>query len=366
MAKTLQLAGVVVVLAAAAAACGLTDRGQQSLTQLPYAPRAVEWVDPPGFSPMQIPVDNPLTEEGIALGRLLFYDPILSYDSTFSCGSCHQPGRAFTDAKAKSVGMRLRQGRRSAPSLLNVGYHAKGLFWDGRSPQLEEQALHPVVDSLEMGYSWEVIEARLRQHPRYPALFRAAFGIADRRAIDRGLTTKALAQFQRTLVSYDSHFDRVMRKEASFTESEKRGWAIFFDASPTLPQAECNHCHINPLFTDLSYANNGLDEVDDLTKFPDPGRGAITGVRGHNGQFKVPTLRNIALTAPYMHDGRFRSLEEVIDHYAAGGHYAENVNPNVRTLALSAADKRDLLAFLHTLTDSSALRKPAYQNPFTP
>lgn len=366
MTKKCPLVGMGAVLLAGLAACSLTEGNNQRLAQLPYAPTEVPWIDAPGFSPMQFPADNPLTEEGIALGRQLFYDPILSFDSTFSCGSCHQPGRAFTDAKAKSVGMRLRQGRRSAPSLLNVGYHAKGLFWDGRSPQLEEQALHPVVDSLEMGYSWEIIEARLQQHPSYPALFRAAFGITDRRAVNRTLTTKALAQFQRTLVSHDSKFDRVMRKEASFTESEKRGWTIFFDASPTLPQAECNHCHINPLFTDLSYANNGLDEVYDLAKFPDAGRGAVTGVRGHNGQFKVPTLRNIALTAPYMHDGRFRSLEEVIDHYAAGGHYAENVNPNVRTLALSETDKRDLLAFLHTLTDSTALQNPAYQNPFTP
>lgn len=357
--------GILLGLLALAAACEPKLR-DKDLSTLPYSPTPVSWTDPPGFIPMAIPADNPLTEEGIALGRALFYDPILSFDSTFSCASCHQAGRAFTDAKARSVGMRRRVGRRSSPSLLNVGYLYRGLFWDGRSPHLEDQALHPVVDSLEMGYNWEVIEQRLQQHPYYPVRYRAAFGIERSSQIDRQLTTKALAQFQRTLVSYNSKFDRVMRKEDQFTASEKRGWTLFFDASMEVPNAECNHCHIDPLFTDLSYANNGLDEAPTLQEFPDKGRGAITGQKPHNGQFKVPTLRNIALTAPYMHDGRFRTLEQVVDHYASGGHYAENVNPNVRKLNLSAADKADLIAFLHTLTDSIALNNPAYTNPFSP
>jgi cytochrome c peroxidase len=351
------MAGVVVACARLA--------HKDDLSHLPYQPHPVVWTDPPGFVSMAIPADNPFTEEGIALGRALFYDPILSFDSTFSCASCHQSARAFTDAKSKSVGMRARVGRRSSPSLLNVGYLYKGLFWDGRSPHLEDQALHPVVDSLEMGYAWEVIEERLRNHPDYPQRFRAAFGIGSRREIDRRLTTRALAQFQRTLLSYNSKFDRVMRKEDVFTASEKRGWTIFFDASQDAPNSECNHCHIDPLFTDLSFANNGLDPAPTLTEFPDAGRGGITGLKPHNGQFKVPTLRNIALTAPYMHDGRFRTLEQVVDHYVSGGHYAENVNPNVRKLSLDAQDKADLIAFLHTLTDSVALFNRAYANPFT-
>lgn len=339
---------------------------QLDLESIPYAPVPVHWVEPDNFVNMVIPADNPLTEAGVELGRLLFFDPILSIDSTISCGSCHQTGRAFTDAKSVSIGVRVRRGRRSAPSLLNIGYVHRDLFWDGRSPHLEDQALHPVTDSVEMAATWPEVERRLRNHPAYPVHFRKAFGISQPDEINRALTTRALAQFQRTLVSYDSKFDRVMRHEDTFTESEKRGWTIFFDASPTLPHAECSHCHADPLFTDLNFANNGLDEAPTLTEFKDLGRGAITGNKYHNGQFRVPTLRNIALTAPYMHDGRFGTLEEVLDHYASGGHYAKNVNPNVRKLALSPNDRADLIAFLRTLTDSVALQRPAYQNPFVP
>lgn len=318
---------------------------------------------PEGFVPMVIPEDNPTTEEGIALGRQLFFDPILSDNQSLSCASCHQTELAFTDGQAVSTGVRQAKGKRSAPSLLNVGFHYKGLFWDGRSPSLEDQALHPVADPVEMAASWPLVEIRLRNHPGYYHQFQRAFGIATPEELTKELVGKALAQFQRTLISADSKFDRVMAQEDQFTPSEQRGWAIFFDAGyPEIPMAECSHCHADPLFTNLAYENNGLNEALQWTDFPDSGRGGITSINSDKGRFKVPTLRNIGQTAPYMHDGRFASLEEVIDHYSSGGHYAENVNPNVRPLRLADQDKQDLIAFLHTLTDSTALQNQNYRS----
>lgn len=313
---------------------------------------------PQGFVQMIIPEDNPMTEEGIALGRALFFDPILSQDSTVSCGTCHQPALAFTDGGAVSTGIEGQQGQRSAPSLLNIGFHYKGVFWDGRSPSLEEQALHPLGDSLEMGTNWPLIQERLRRHPDYRNRFEDAF---PGHKIDQGQTAKALAQFQRTLVSADSKFDQVMRGEQQFTTEEQRGWTIFFDAGyPETPMAECSHCHSDPLFTNLAFSNNGLDSSLTLTDFPDLGLGKISGNKYDNGKFRVPTLRNIMITAPYMHDGRFTNIGEVIQHYNTGGAYAENVDPNVRPLQLSEQDQKDLIAFLHTLTDSFALNNQAY------
>jgi cytochrome c peroxidase len=300
---------------------------------------------------MVIPKDNPLTEEGIALGRRLFFDPILSKDSSISCSTCHVPKRAFTDGAAVSKGIYARIGKRSAMSLLNVGFYSKGLFWDGRVASLEEQSLHPVRDSLEMGASWSKIGQKLQNHPVYPRLFRHAFGIKTLESIDSTLIGKALAQYERTLISANTKFDRVMRKETSFTSSEKRGWTIFFDASPAVPTSECNHCHVDPLFSTLAFENNGLVPVLSLENYPDKGRGAVTGNRYDNGLFRVPTLRNLKYTAPYMHDGRFKTLDQVLDHYESGGHPGINVSPNVQKLYLNKQDRADLIAFLNTLND---------------
>ncbi|MFN7116732.1 MAG: cytochrome-c peroxidase [Saprospiraceae bacterium] len=327
----------------------------QSLIQIPYQPTPVTLRESERVPKMLIPADNPLTAEGIALGRRLFFDPILSIDSTFSCASCHLPERAFSDGKRVAIGIRMRKGRRNSPSLVNVGYYYKGLFWDGRVITLEEQSLHPVVDSVEMGHTWANVETLLRKHSDYPILFRKAFGIQDKSQITKDLVSKALAQFQRTLISKNSKFDQVQRGEAQFTEAERRGFTIFFDTSMVMAQAECSHCHMDPLFTTLAYENNGVQIAKGLD-YPDQGRGAITGNPYDNGKFKVPSLVNIALTAPYMHDGRFRTLEAVIEHYNKGGHPGENVSPNVRPLNLTEQDKADLIAFLHTLTDTTSLK----------
>lgn len=316
--------------------------------------------EPPLFFKMTHPEDNQLTEEGVSLGRYLFYDPILSVDSSISCSSCHLQALAFTDGKAVSNGIYGRKGRRSAPSLVNVGYHYKGLFWDGRSPSLEEQAIHPIEDTLEMGNTWTAVVERLQQHPSYPEMFRKAFGIS-REGISREWIVRALSQFQRTIISADSKYDRVIGGTDHFTEEEQRGMTIFFDASEELPFSECGHCHTDPLFTHLGLENNGVDFDEDITR--DKGKGALSGHSFDDGQFKVPTLRNIALTAPYMHDGRFGTLEEVIDHYASGGHPGPNVSPNVRPLTLTEKDKQALIAFLNTLTDSTLLYNEALSDP---
>ncbi len=332
---------------------------EESLADIPFQPTSYTLQESEQFVKMLIPADNPLTEEGIALGRKLFFDPILSVDSTMACANCHQPEKAFTDGLARSKGIRQLEGHRSAMSLVNVGYFYKGLFWDGRAPSLEAQALIPIEDTLEMDNTWEEVESRIRQHAEYPALFRKAFGVQMPDSINRFLVAKALAQYERTLVSFNAKYDQVMRGEATFTESEQRGFTIFFDADPEhLPVSECGHCHLDPLFTNLDFLNNGIQKVSQLDDFPDQGRGAVTGIRYDIGRFRVPSLRNVELTAPYMHDGRFETLDEVVDHYAAGGHFAENLNPNVRKLHLSPQDKADLIAFLRTLTDTTTIEYP--------
>lgn len=332
-------------------ACG---EQREEWQRTPFAPTPYELDEPAGFLAMVIPPDNPLTAEGVALGRHLFFDPILSVDSSRSCASCHLPALSFTDGAPRSTGVG-GTGQRNAPSLVNVAYQYTGLFWDGRTPTLEAQALHPVGNPLEMGGDWALVEKRLQRHADYPALFRSAFGIEHRTAINRRLVARALAQYQRTLISADSKFDRVQRGEAAFTAAERRGWEIFFDFPGGPAAGECGHCHSDPLFTNLEYFNNGLAMQGPV----DEGRALVTGRASDIGKFKTPSLRNVALTAPYMHDGRFATLEAVIDHYDSGGHYAENVNPNVRPLHLTERDKADLIAFLHTLTDTAFVHRTA-------
>ncbi|NUO02055.1 MAG: hypothetical protein HUU01_15735 [Saprospiraceae bacterium] len=320
--------------------------------------------EPAHFVKMLIPADNPLTEEGIELGRQLFYDPLLSMNGAVSCASCHLPQLGFGDGKAFSIGVNGQEGPRSSLPLANVGYYYKGLFWDGRSKSLEDQALIPVREPHEMNSDWSLVELKLRNHPKYPELFRKAFSITDRKEITRFLVAKAIAQFERTLISANAKYDQVLAGKATYTASEERGRKIFFDASDDLPKSECGHCHLDPLFTNLDFQNNGIQQVTSLEDFPDKGRGKITKIIYDNGKFRVPTLRNIELTAPYMHDGRFETLEAVLDHYASGGHLADNLNPNVRQLNFSKQDKIDLIAFLKTLTDTSFVQNPAFANPF--
>ncbi|MEM6726411.1 MAG: cytochrome c peroxidase [Bacteroidota bacterium] len=343
--------------------CEIPDK---SLLNIAYEPQNYNLRQPPGFPQMEIPADNPITLAGVELGRRLFYDPILSADSTQSCSSCHFQNLSFTDARNVSTGIDGIAGTRSAMALVNLGYNFNGLFWDGSTSTLESQALLPIEDPIELHFNWPDLICKLSNHPDYPAYFREAFGINNTNQITKELAAKAMAQFERTMISDESKFDRVIyRQEEFFSDDELNGYEMFFDlASGILPDAECGHCHNAPLFTVNNYRNNGLDEALDLNDFDDIGFGAVTGNVFDNGKFRIPTLRNIALTAPYMHDGRFETLEEVIDHYDSGGHYADNLDPLIFPIGLTDEQKDQILAFLHTLTDTTSLMREEFSNPF--
>ncbi len=341
------------------------DCSDCDLTGIPYNPTAYTVSIPSDFPQLEIPADNQMTEEGIALGRRLFYDKRLSADSTMSCASCHLPEFGFTDALAFSTGVDGMMGTRSSMSLTNIGFAYNGLFWDGRAATLEEQALLPVEDPIELHENWANVIAKLVNSSEYPTWFREAFGIADKRDITKELAAKAIAQFERTLISGNSRYDALFVRVEDFpTEDEQLGYDLFFDFEPTVPDAECGHCHGSVLLTTNNYFNNALDSVASLTEFADLGRGKVTGKYLDNGRFRAPTLRNIALTAPYMHDGRFQTLEEVIDHYNSGGHVTENYDANMHPLGLTPKQKQALITLLHTMTDTSFVQNPSFQDPW--
>lgn len=343
----------------------------RDLTSIPYNPKVVVVNRPNVIYPeMKIPADNPITEDGVILGRRLFYDPILSSDSTMSCASCHLSKGGFTDNLAVSKGVTGEFGHRSAMALVDLGYMDKGLFWDGRSPSMEDQALRPVEDPVELHHKWPDVVNKLKQHKTYPDYFRKAFGITNTSEITKELAAKAIAQFERTMVSTgDTKYDRYRNGDIFvFDDDELAGFQLFFNASPFLPDAQCGHCHSGPLLSDNRYVNNGLDSVVTLNDFKDKGYGNVTKNINDNGRFRVPTLRNIMLTAPYMHDGRFKTIEEVMAHYMSGGHYATNIDPIMNQLRaqpkLTIEQQNQVIAFLKTLTDTAFVNKPAFQNPF--
>lgn len=339
----------------------------KDLSLINYDPIPYEINQVINFPVMEIPEDNPMTEAGVDLGRHLFYDPILSADSTLSCSGCHLPEGSFTDNKALSKGIDGIEGKRSSMSLLNVGYYLNGLFWDGRTDTLEDQAILPVEDVVELHNDWNDVEDKLRDIDLYQKKFRAAFGIENSLEITRDLAAKAIAQFERSLVSSGrSRYDLWKMGVVEFTEQELDGFSLFFDLpGDDLPDAQCFHCHIDPLFTDNTYKNNGIEYVANLEDFADLGRGAFTGNRFDNGKFRVPTLRNIEYSAPYMHDGRFITLEEVVDEYNRGGHGVENEDQNLKEpFGLNDEHITSLLAFIKTLSDTTFINDPRHQNPW--
>lgn len=326
--------------------------------EIPYLPTPYTLDIPAGFPQMVIPSDNPLTQEGVNLGKKLFYDNILSKNNTQSCASCHNQQLAFSDNGNRfSTGIDGQQGNRNAQALINMGFNLH-FFWDGRAESLEAQALQPVPNPIEMHLSWNEAAQRLNAMPEYKTLFRQAFNTS---VIDSSHVTKALAQFMRTMISANSKLDKRLRNEVALTPSETNGYVIY-----NTERGDCFHCHNidgGRLLTDNQFHNNGLDAT-----FTDLGRGAITGNPADNGKFLTPTLRNIALTAPYMHDGRFQTLEEVVEHYNSGGTPSATIDPLMKHvgtgLGLTAQEKADLIAFLHTLTDSTFISDSRFQNPF--
>lgn len=305
-----------------------------------------------------IPVDNPQTVEGVALGKKLFFDPILSSDNTISCADCHMPQNSFTDTDRFSDGVTGALGKRNSMPLFNLAWnYDERFFWDGAAFSLEDQVFHPVTDSDEMANTWGNVVAVLQQHEEYPELFSKVFATTG---IDSVKVAKAIAQFERTLISGNSKFDRYLAGETSLTENELAGLDVFM----TETKGDCFHCHgnpNNPLWTDNIFHNNGLDST-----FEDLGLGAITGDPSDNGKFKTPSLRNLAFTAPYMHDGRFNTLEEVIDHYSEGLQQSSTIDPLMKKVAqggvqLSTQEKDDLKAFLLSLSDPEFIDNPTFQ-----
>jgi len=324
----------------------------------PYTPTLVELELPWRFPQMPIPADNPFTKEGIELGRHLFYEKSLSGDNTISCGSCHKPSAGYSDSRRFSVGIDNIQGDRQAMPIMNIGWGRK-FFWDGRANSLEELVIEPLENPIEMHETWKNALTKLKGIDKYPDMFRRAF---PNEKMDSLTAAKAIAQFMRTLISGNSKFDRVVRNEIRLTPQEDRGRFLFLSDSG----ADCFHCHSlgTIMFTDFSFRNNGLDSV--LT---DLGLGGVTGSPNDYGEFKVPSLRNWAYTAPYMHDGRFATMDEVIDHYSTGVKAnSPNINIDMQLkdaggARLTPAERADLMAFLLTLNDSSFLTNPDFQDP---
>ena len=280
---------------------------------------------------------NPLSANRFLLGKKLFYDPVLSIDSTVSCGSCHQQFVAFANSEHRfSHGVNNQFGVRNAPALFNLAWNPE-FFWDGGSHSLEMQPLGPITNPVEMADNLPNVLNKLKRSQTYPSLFRSAFG-TDTITTDR--LVKSLALFMAVLISDNSKYDFYRRGEATLTSAEMRGLNLF--------RANCASCHKEPMLSDYSYRNNGLDSLF----VRDAGRAHITNLPQDSGKFKVPSLRNIVLTKPYMHDGRFNSLSQVLDHYTMRIKQSATLDPIlVGGIQLSNAERSDLIAFLNTLTD---------------
>jgi cytochrome c peroxidase len=293
---------------------------------------------PIGFPEMEFPKGNELTKERWELGKKLFYEERLSIDKSLSCGSCHKPALAFADDKALSPGVFNRPGTRNAPSLANIGYHPY-LLKEGSVPTLEMQVLVPIQEHNEFNHNIVDIANELQADSNYAVASLAAYD----RPFDGFVLTRAISVFQRTMVSGNSSYDQYTNQVNSFalSSAERKGMGLFFSN-----KTNCSSCHGGFNFSNYSFANNGLDSV-----YADNGRLRFTNDPNDEALFKVPSLRNVGLTAPYMHDGRISTLEEVIEHYNGGGMNHKNKSPLVRPLNLTQKEKQELAAFLNSLTD---------------
>ena len=294
--------------------------------------------------------DSSNVEAITLLGKILFYDPVLSADSTISCSSCHSPFNAFAHTDhALSHGINNKIGFRNAPALFNLAYQPY-FMWDGAINHLDMQSLAPISHPAEMGSSIDSVVFRLKKTTLYPHLFNQAFGDSE---ITGERCLKAIAQFVLTLVSANSRYDKVKRGETAFTEQEEKGYYLF--------QQHCNSCHTEPLFTNDRFENNGLP-VD--SRLRDPGRAKITQNPADSFKFKVPTLRNIEFSYPYMHDGRFKRLSDVLKHYGSGKLSSPTLSVHlINGISLSSEQRVDLIAFLLTLTDRDFLFETKYAYP---
>ena len=285
-----------------------------------------------------IPEDNPLTPEKVKLGKKLFGDKLLSRDRSLACKGCHLPKKAFTDGRAKAVGVYGRQGPRSVPTLVNRAY-GRAFFWDGRTSTLEEQVVKPIEAESEMDMTVSEAVERLKRKSRYRKMFQQAF----HREPNGEDLARALASYVRTIYSGDSPFDRyIYGKRGALSDQQRRGLRIFRD------KGNCTACHIGPTFSDEEFHNTGVAWRDG--KLQDEGRFAITGETELKGAFKTPTLREAARTAPYMHDGSLATLQDVINFYSDGGRKNPHLDEEIKPRNLTRQEKQDLLAFLQSLS----------------
>lgn len=302
---------------------------------------------PAGFPELPVPAGNALTEARVALGKRLFYDKQLSRTHEVACGSCHLADNAFSDPRQVSVGVEGRTGTRNSPSLVNLAY-GTSFFWDGGASTLEQQVIAPIINPLEMDSKMGDVTKKLAQDPSYLEAFRDAYGTEP----TAGSLTKALASFLRTIVSGDSRVDRYQNGDRSaLNEAEKRGLEIFSGE-----RGECFHCHVG-----FNYTNNGFRNDNLYAAYDDIGRAKVTELESDVGKFKVPTLRNVAVTAPYMHDGSLATLEDVVEHYSTGGVPNPTSDAIIQPLDLTAEEKADLVAFLRALTDETLIANPRYR-----
>jgi cytochrome c peroxidase len=299
---------------------------------------------PLGLPPIPWPEDNPYSPEKEELGKLLYFDNRVSSSASVSCASCHAPDKAFTDRAPVSTGIADQKGGRSAPTVINRAYSTQQ-FWDGRAPSLEEQAKGPIANPIEMTSYKDPAAAHkacvdcLKGIPGYVERFKKAFGTADFN-IDH--VAKAIATFERTVLSGNSPFDKYQEGDKrAMTEAQVRGMNVFFN------KAACDSCHLGFNFTDGSYVNIGIG-MDKPS--PDLGRYMVTRREEDRGAFKTPTLREIEHTGPYMHDGSFKTLEEVVEHYDKGGIKNPYLDQRLKPLKLTTQDKQDLVAFLKALS----------------
>ncbi len=306
---------------------------------------------PDGFRAFEIPYDNQLTQARVELGKKLFYDPVLSADYSMSCSSCHEPSLAFSDPRRLpiSTGINNHPGFRNAPTLTNVAFHP-ALFWDGGAHTLEIQARSPIEDPEEMGLKIEEAADRLNRDSEYVEMSREAYG----RAPDPSVIVRALATFQRTLISTQSRFDDFLYRgdKSALSSQELKGLQLFNG------KAQCYRCHYGENLTVYGYYNIGLP---DANEDPDPGLMRITGSEDDRGKFRTPTLRNVALTGPYMHNGSMETLEEVVSHFNNGGIDVSDKTELMQPLGLTDEEQKAIVAFLKTLTDESFLIDSAFR-----
>jgi cytochrome c peroxidase len=301
---------------------------------------------PLGFPELEFPEDNAFTYERWSLGKSLFFDPILSRDSSISCSNCHMPELAFTDGLAKAKGVDERIGRRNSPGLANIAYHPY-FTREGGVPSLEMQILVPIQEHDEFDFNIVLIADRLNSSDNYRQLSQAAY----QRLPDPYVITRALANFERSLLSGNSRYDKYLNGEISLTASEIKGMQLF-----NSERLACSKCHSGFDFSDYGFKNNGL-----YTAYEDLGRYRLTGDSMDLAMFKTPGLRNVELTAPYMHDGSFNSLEDIILHYSSGGKEHKNKSPLINGFEITEQEMKDLISFLNTLTDYEFIENPIFK-----